>query len=181
MSRAAGRGIVSRLSLWGPCSRLGLLAGAGVLLLDQAHKWWMLEVYGIAGRGQVRIAPFLDIVLVWNRGISYGLFPQNSASGRAALLTLVLAVVALLLVWMARTRDRLIAFSLGLIIGGAAGNAIDRLRFGAVADFFSLHALGFYWYVFNIADVAIVAGVALLLYDSVVRTGGRGGTRSRGD
>jgi signal peptidase II len=153
--------------LWGPLSAFGIGLAILVVVLDQAHKWWMLEVYRIQDRGRVAITPFLDLVFVKNTGISYGLLLQETRQGQWLLAGFSgLAVIAMAL-WLARgVTTRLVAASLGLIMGGATGNAIDRMHLGGVADFFSLHALGFYWYVFNIADVAIVAGVAGLLYDS---------------
>lgn len=155
--------------LWGPFSRLGLVVGLATLLIDQANKFWMLDVYGIAEKGRVAVTPFLDVVFVKNTGISYSLFDQDSFTGQLALAGFGLLASIALWVWLARgATNRLMALSIGLIIGGALGNAIDRVRIGGVADFFSLHAFGFYWYVFNIADVAIVAGVVGLLYDSLV-------------
>jgi len=155
--------------LWGPYSLLGLAVALVTLILDQANKWWMLDVFGIAERGRVAITPFLDFVYVRNIGISYSLFDQASYEGQLMLAGFGALATCALWVWLARGgANRLMAVSLGLIMGGAIGNAIDRVRLGGVADFFSLHAFGFYWYVFNIADVAIVAGVAGLLYDSFV-------------
>jgi signal peptidase II len=136
--------------------------------IDQAHKWWMLAVYRIEEKGRVAFAPFLDLVYVKNLGVSYGLFTQDSREGQWILAGFAVIAVLAMAAWLARgVGDRLTAASLGLIMGGAAGNAIDRLVLGGVADFFSLHAFGFYWYVFNIADAAIVAGVCGLLYDSL--------------
>lgn len=150
--------------LWGPLSPLGVGVAAVILLIDQAHKVWMLGVYAIQSRGRVAVTPFLDLVFVRNEGISYGLF---SGQGQLIWVALALAAVAAMAWWLARgVTTRLVAVSLGLVMGGAASNAIDRLWLGGVADFFSLHAFGFYWYVFNVADVAIVAGVLGLLYDS---------------
>ena len=147
-----------------------VVTGAGVaalsLALDQAHKWWMLHEFDIAARKLVTVTPFLDLVLVWNTGISYGLFPQGSDTGRLAIMAVALAIVAVMVVWLLRTADLVVAVAIGLVVGGAIGNAVDRHLYGAVADFFRLHAFGYQWYVFNLADVAIVAGVALLLYDS---------------
>ncbi len=113
------------------------------------------------------IAPFFDVVYVKNIGISYSLFDQASYEGQLMLAGFGILATLALWVWLARGgTHRLMGASLGLIMGGAIGNAIDRVRLGGVADFYSLHAFGYYWYVFNIADVAIVAGVAGLLYDS---------------
>jgi signal peptidase II len=153
--------------LWGPLSPLGLGVTALTAILDQAHKAWMIYVYDIGARGTVTITPFFDLVLVWNQGISYGLFPQESTAGRLGLVLFALGASLALAIWLARLGSRLAAISIGLIIGGAIGNAIDRVLYGAVADFFSLHAFGYQWYVFNIADTAIVAGVVGLLYDSL--------------
>jgi len=153
--------------VWGPLSRLGLATALVTLALDQANKWWMLDIYRVAERGRVAITPFLDFLYVKNIGISYSLFGQASYEGQLMLAGFGVLATCALWAWLARGgTGRLMAVSLGLIMGGAIGNAIDRVRLGGVADFFSLHAFGFYWYVFNIADVAIVAGVAGLLYDS---------------
>jgi signal peptidase II len=166
------------ISLRGPLSRFGLAAALAVLIVDQALKAWVLWVYDIVLNGPVRLTPFFDLVLVWNRGISYGLFPQDSRLGRWVLVLFVIVVIGLLAVWLAAAQTRLVALSLGLIIGGAAGNLVDRLIYGAVADFFHFHVYGYSWYVFNIADATIVAGVAGLLYDSFL---GRHKRASKGD
>ena|SRR5919108_1958976 len=155
--------------LWGRLSPLGVGVAAAVLLVDQAHKAWMLGVYAIQSRGRVPVTPFLDLVFVKNTGISYGLLLQDSRQGQWLLAGFAAIAVLVMAWWLARAvTTRLVAVSLGLVMGGAASNAIDRLWLGGVADFFSLHAFGFYWYVFNVADVAIVAGVLGLLYDSFV-------------
>jgi signal peptidase II len=156
---------------WGPLARLGLMTAAAVALLDQALKLWLLFAFDLQSRGIVRLTPFLDLVLVWNRGISYGLFQQDGPLGQWLLLAMTAGAVTLLWIWLTRSTSRLMVVSLALIIGGAVGNAIDRVAYGAVADFVLLHlttaSFSFKWYVFNLADAAIVAGVAGLLYDSV--------------
>ena len=150
--------------------RPGIIAALAVLALDQASKFWLLKVFDIAHRGAVEVTPFFDLVLALNTGISYGWFQNESATGQAILLAVKAAAVILLAVWMARSRTLLATIALGLIIGGAIGNAVDRFTYGAVVDFALFHVqIGvktFNWYVFNLADVAIVAGVAALLYDS---------------
>jgi signal peptidase II len=152
--------------LWGRLSPLGLGIAIFAVALDQLHKYWMLAVYEIQNRGRVPITPFLDLVYLNNPGISYGLF---TGQGQWLWIGIAGFAVVAITIWLARgVTTRLVAASLGLVMGGAASNAIDRVALGGVADFFSLHALGFYWYVFNLADVAIVAGVIGLLYDSFV-------------
>ena len=125
----------------------------------------------LAAHGPIRLGPYFDLVLTRNTGISYGLFQTSGALGAGVLLAVKIVAVILLWVWLARARDRLSALSLGLIIGGAIGNGIDRLAYGWVADFVYFHITTahwrFSWYVFNLADVAIVAGVGGLLYESL--------------
>jgi len=158
--------------LWGPLTRLGLVVAAISAAIDQASKLWLLYVFNLPARAPVRLTPFLDLVMTWNKGISYGLFQQEGPFGQWVLLAIKVAAVALLMVWLARAGSWLTAVSLGLIIGGAAGNAIDRLVHDAVADFILFHintaTIHFNWYVFNLADVAIVAGVVGLLYESAL-------------
>jgi signal peptidase II len=155
------------LRFWGPLSAFGLSLGALTAIADQASKWWMLKIFDIEARGQVAVTPFLDLVMVWNRGISYGLFQQGGTLGQILLAALAVAAVFGLTLWLARMSSVIGAAGAGLVMGGAVGNAIDRVVHGAVADFFSFHAGDFYWYVFNVADAAIVAGVAGLMYDSI--------------
>ena len=152
--------------------RLGLVVAAAVFVADQALKYWVVQVYDLAAQGRVPVFPFMDLVMVWNRGISYGLFQQDGLVGRLVLLAISLIACGLLIWWLRQPGTRLQAWALGLILGGAAGNAVDRLAYGAVADFVLLHAGSFEWYVFNIADAAIVVGVGLLLYGAVRRDGG---------
>ncbi|MGJ0395022.1 MAG: signal peptidase II [Methylocystis sp.] len=148
---------------------LGLAATLAALAFDQAHKYWMLHVFNVANRPPLSLTPFLDIVLSWNFGVSYSLFPAHETAARLALLIVQGAIIAGLAVWMIRTRSRATALALGLIIGGALGNAADRIMRGAVADFFYLHTslpVGpLANYVFNLADVFITAGVALLVFE----------------
>ena len=152
--------------------RAGLLAALIALVADQASKLYLLFVYDIATHGAVKVTPFFDLVLTRNKGISYGWFQAETLSAQALLLAIKLAAVLVLAVWLWRTQNRIAALGLGLIIGGAVGNGIDSLAYGAVVDFAFFHLQWgdsrFDWYVFNIADVAIVAGVIGLLYDSLL-------------
>jgi signal peptidase II len=167
----------------GPLTYFGLAVAAACAAADQALKLWLIFVLDLRARGIITLTSFLDFVLTWNRGISYGLFQQDGALGQWVLLALTAVAVILLGVWLARTTSRLTALALGLIIGGAVGNAIDRLAYGAVADFVLFHVttetINFKWYVFNLADSAIVAGVAGLLYESLVGDRAAKAPRSR--
>ena len=150
--------------------RAGILAAVVTLVADQASKLWLLNGFELARRGVVKVMPFFDLVLAWNIGISFGWLQNDGQAAQLALMAVKVAAVIALAIWMARSQTRLATVALGLIIGGAIGNGIDRLAYGAVVDFALFHIeIGgntYNWYVFNLADVAIVAGVAALLYDS---------------
>ena len=152
--------------------RAGLIAAVITLIADQASKFWLVHVFDLAHRDPVRLTPFFDLVLAWNIGISFGWFQNDSALAQFALMAVKAVAVIALAIWMARSRTLLATIALGMIIGGAVGNAIDRIAYGAVVDFALFHLqIGektFNWYVFNLADVAIVAGVIALLYDSLL-------------
>jgi signal peptidase II len=166
---------MTKPALFGPLTLYGLIVATIACAIDQVSKLYLLFVYDLGSRGVVKILPFLDFVLTQNKGISYGLFQQDGPLGQWVLLAFKLVAVAVLWLWLARAGTRLTALSLGLIIGGAVGNAIDRLAYGWVVDFALFHVTTatwrLNWYVFNLADVAIVAGVFGLLYESLL--GGR--------
>jgi len=139
-----------------------------VLAADQLAKAFILARFPGTAEAPLPLAPVLDLTLRWNRGISFSLFTQDTASGRTALLALTAVAVVLLTVWLMRSRSRLAAIGLGAIIGGALGNGVDRLLRGAVVDFLDLHAFGRHFFVFNLADAAINLGVALLIVDALI-------------
>ncbi len=145
---------------------LGIAVALAALLADQASKRWLLFNFDLAAHQPVRIAPFLDLVLARNKGISYSLFATDTEAGRQALLAVTLLAVVALGVWLFRTRKPWIAVALVLLIGGALGNACDRWMFGAVTDFIWFHTPSFSWYIFNGADVAITVGVVILIAES---------------
>src|ERR1700709_638958 len=153
-----------------PRIRAGVAAGRLALIAGQATKLWLLFVLDLGRRGAVKVTPFFDLVLAWNVGISFGWFQSDSPLAQITLMVIKAVAVIVLAIWMARARTLLATVALGLIIGGAIGNAIDRFAYGAVVDFALFHVqIGgktFSWYVFKLADGAIVAGVAALLYDS---------------
>jgi signal peptidase II len=145
---------------------LGLAVAIAVLAADQASKYWILYVLRLPELRQVRLLPVLDLAMVWNRGVTFGLLNGLGAWSSAVLAALALCVVAALGWWMHRAESRLTAIALGAIAGGAVGNVIDRVRFGEVVDFIRAHVGVWSWPVFNLADSAIVCGVAALIIGS---------------
>ncbi len=150
-----------------PRTRWGIFAGLLVLLADQASKYWVLQILHLPERGQVPVLPVLSLTMVWNQGVTFGLFHQTGPWGPWLLAGVALVVVVALGMWLRRAESAWVAVALGAIAGGAIGNVIDRVRFGAVVDFLHAHAFGYSWYVFNVADAAIVCGVGALILDGV--------------
>jgi signal peptidase II len=157
---------------------LGLIAGLLVLVADQASKWWVLNGLDLPDLRQVVLLPVLNLTMVWNRGVTFGLLNGLGSWGHVLLAGIALAVVVALGFWLRRAESRLVAVAIGAIAGGAIGNVIDRVRFGAVVDFIHAHVAtpwgDYSWYVFNIADAAIVCGVAALILDSQLSKRRRG-------
>lgn len=163
-----------------------------VLIADQISKWWIVErvikprilppeadasampflqwlitAQEQMGFTRIDILPFFNIVMVWNKGVSFGLFNDHSDYG-PLILTLLAGVIAVIFsIWLTRSKNAVISLSLALIIGGALGNMLDRIRFGAVADFLDFHLFGAHWPAFNVADSAITVGIAILLIHSL--------------
>jgi signal peptidase II len=150
--------------LKGPLTRLGLLIALLVFAVDQLSKFWILKIINLDERPPISLTPFAELAMAWNKGVSYGLLTTHM---QELLIALSLAITAMLVLWLANATKPLQAASFGMLIGGALGNALDRLLHGAVADFVHLFWGEWSWYVFNVADIAIVAGVVLLLYDMV--------------
>ncbi len=146
--------------------RTGLLLAVGVALLDQASKWWIVEKI-MQPPQVIPMTGFFNLVLGHNRGVSFGMFNMQSPIAHWILAGLALAICAALLVWMWRSDKPLIAAALGLIVGGAIGNVVDRVLIGAVVDFLDFYAGGFHWPAFNVADIAITVGAAVLIWDSI--------------
>lgn len=143
----------------------GIAAAASTLVLDQLSKWWIVGHLMNPPRA-FEITPFFNLVMVWNRGITFGLF-GDAQWGRWAFALLALVIVVVLFSWLWRATHRATAVALGLVIGGAVGNVVDRIRWGAVADFLDFHLAGWHWPAFNVADSAIVVGVGLLLLEAL--------------
>ncbi|HSV00463.1 MAG TPA: signal peptidase II [Roseiarcus sp.] len=159
---------------------LGGVIALAVILLDQIVKASVLSYSARPDVDSTPLGPFLDLTLRMNRGISFSLFVGDSAAGQAVLLGVTLAATVLLAWWLVCSRSTLPAVGLGLIIGGALGNAVDRLAHGAVVDYLDLHAFGRHFFVFNVADAAINVGVALLILDllfapRMAKSDGQGG------
>ncbi len=150
-----------------PLWPFGLGLSALIIVLDQLSKYWVLNILKLRDQplGHIELSNIFDLTFVWNTGVSFGLFRADSMIGRLLLSAFALMVMAVMVVWLWRAERRLIAASLGLIIGGAAGNLIDRLRFGKVVDFLDFSDIHFIW-VFNVADSAITIGVLLMLADA---------------
>lgn len=151
--------------------RLGLVIAAIALILDQLSKYWILAIYDLPQKTSVEILPFFSLTMVWNKGISLGLFQAGSDVARWALVAVTAIVTVFLVFWLAKAQAKLLKIALGLVIGGALGNIIDRIHLGAVADFIHLHGFGYSFYVFNVADAAISVGVGLLLLDAYFLSG----------
>ena len=147
--------------------RFALVLAAAVIVLDQLSKFWVLEVFRLPERGSVEVLPFFYLSMVWNRGVSFGLLQADADLARWGLALFSAAVAVVLALWARRVTRPLLALALGLVIGGAIGNLIDRVRFGEVADFLDFSRLYFPW-VFNVADSAITVGVILLIADSLL-------------
>lgn len=159
--------------------KIGIGLAAATILLDQITKWFVVEkVMRPEGVTEtpfyvaraIEVTPFFNLVMAWNRGVSFGIFNNPDSPHNAwALTALSLVICSFLAAWMLRTTDTLLRVSLGLIIGGALGNVIDRIRFGAVADFLDVHVAGYHWPAFNIADSGITIGALLLVADALFR------------
>ena len=149
---------------------LGLFAALLVLAADQLSKWWVVNRLDLPELRQIVLLPVLNLTMVQNRGVTFGLLNGLGAWGHYILAVIALAVVIALGFWLRRAETGLVAVAIGAIAGGAIGNVIDRLRFGWVVDFIHAHIDtrwgDFSWYVFNLADAAIVCGVAALILDT---------------
>ena len=146
--------------------RLGIFALIAGLIADQASKWWIIYIVMLEPR-VIHITDFFNLVLVTNRGISFGIFSNFGESIRWILIVFAISLSVILFIWLLRTPMRHVAFALGMIISGAIGNVIDRVRLGAVVDFLDFHAFGWHWPAFNVADSAITIGVLILMYNSL--------------
>lgn len=147
--------------------RFGLILAAVTVALDQGSKIALVDFMASRSNVPLNLTPFFDLVMVWNTGVSFGMFSGGPEETRLILFALNIIVAIGLLFWLRSAKGRLEPIGISLVIGGAIGNAIDRLNFGAVADFFSLYAGQWHWPAFNVADIAISVGVGILLFVSL--------------
>lgn len=152
--------------------RHGLIIAGLTTVLDQASKWWLMDLLEKAG-GPIDLLPVFRLVMVWNPGISFGMFQSATVWAPWALSGLALVIVLVLVRWLVRAETGFVATALGLVIGGAVGNVIDRMVWGKVADFFDFYVGTWHWPAFNIADAAIVIGAAILVLDGLFASRGR--------
>ena len=146
--------------------RFGAIAAFMAFLIDRINKWWFIDIYELPSKGVVEIWPIFDVVMVWNRGVSFSFLEATSDFGRWALVALNVIIVGVLIYWLKGAKTKWVAISIGLVIGGALGNIYDRVKFGAVADFFQFHWDSWYFAVFNVADSFIFVGAVLLIINS---------------
>lgn len=146
---------------------VGLFIAANVIVLDQVTKYVIVHLVMSPPRS-IEVTSFFNIVMVWNKGASFGLFSTQSPWAPVALGGIAVVISAALGVWMFRARSRWLTTALAFVVGGALGNAVDRAVYGAVADFLDFHAYGYHWPSFNVADIAISIGVVMLLLDGLL-------------
>ena len=147
--------------------KIGLSVGATVVVLDQLTKWLIRDVVLDTAR-YIEVTGFFNIVAVWNRGVSFGLFASDSPWTPYLLSALAIAISIVLIVWLRKAETTFLALALGFVIGGAIGNVFDRFIWGRVYDFLDFHAAGYHWPAFNVADAAISVGVGLILLDGFI-------------
>jgi len=146
--------------------RMGAAVAAAVVALDQLTKWLILDAFSADPRA-IEVLPVFNLVLVWNWGVSFGMFSGQSPVRSWALVALALGISAYFARWLVKADNPLMAAGVALIIGGALGNVIDRVRFGAVVDFLDVHVLGYHWPAFNVADAAITVGAAAVIFEAL--------------
>lgn len=144
--------------------KIGLFSAILALVLDQASKFWLVSLLQPEHK-EIALLPFFKLVMWWNKGISFGMFAQHETSAKWVLIAIALAILAFLFRWLLQAENQLVGLGIGLVMGGAIGNVIDRLHWGAVADFFYFYYKDWYWPAFNVADSTIFIGVVLLCWD----------------
>ena len=141
---------------------LGLVIAASVLVFDQLTKFWMLN-YVLNERPGIELTSFFNLVYAWNTGVSFSMFNDSGATGTLLLCLTAALIVAALLWWLYREKVRAVQIGLGMIIGGALGNLVDRGPLGAAFDFLDFHLGVHHWPAFNVADSFICIGAAVIM------------------
>lgn len=147
--------------------RNGLIIAAGIFIADQLSKWLMIDIVQIADHSPMIVLPFFKLVMVWNRGVSFGMM-NDIPHSNLLFSGIAILICSLLVLWLKKANHIITVIGVGAIIGGAMGNMIDRLRFGAVADFFYFHIADYYWPAFNVADAAICLGACCIVIESLM-------------
>lgn len=145
---------------------MGGIVAAVIIALDQVSKAWILQTVMQPPRA-IEVTPFFNLVLAWNRGVSFGMFNTESSYGAMILIGVAMVIIAALAAWLWTAEHRWSAVAIGLVIGGALGNVVDRLQYGAVVDFLDIHGFGYHWPAFNVADAAICVGAGMLILESL--------------
>lgn len=157
-------------------TRNGLIVALAVIVLDQLSKWWIVEkvmrpdgvdVTPFFSPLRIELTPFFNLVMTWNRGVSFGIMNNDGDWNAIFLSVLSIVIVVGLAIWLRKAQSVILALGLGAIIGGALGNVVDRVRWGAVADFLDFHVMGHHWPAFNVADSAITVGAVILVLDAL--------------
>ena len=156
----------------------GLGLAAAIFAIDQASKWAVLHLIDLPVHRVIELLPFLNFRMAWNSGVSFGLFQADGWLGRLGLIGFALVVVGFLIYWLNSAANRATVIAIGMVVGGALGNVLDRVIYGAVVDFVDFHGFGYHFYTFNVADTAISLGVALLVYDAVFLQSRDGGGKT---
>ena len=147
---------------------IGLCVAALSIALDQLSKHWLIGLLDGSGFASIQVTGFFNLVMVWNHGVSFGMLSEPGTNVRYFLMAVAFVIVGVMGFWLHSCTSRLVSVAIGLVIGGAIGNVIDRIRFGAVADFLDFHLFEYHWPAFNVADASIFCGVALLLWDGIL-------------
>lgn len=147
---------------------IGMCVAVISIALDQLSKNWLIGLLDGSGFSSIQVTGFFNLVMVWNHGVSFGMLSEPGTNVRYFLMAVAFTIVGMMSFWLYRCTSRMVAIAIGLVIGGAIGNVIDRVRFGAVADFLDFHLFGYHWPAFNVADASIFCGVTLLLWDGIL-------------
>ena len=146
---------------------IGFLIASVVLIFDQISKYWVMNVF-LGQKAYESFGEYFNIVRAWNTGVSFSMFNNYGNLGAWGVTGIALVIVGVLIYWLRKEKEKFMQVALGMIIGGALGNVIDRVRFGAVFDFLDIHLADSHWPAFNLADSFICLGAGLIILHSVI-------------